>query len=195
MSLLLCTGNEGKVKELLALLPAGADVVGLKHAGLPTDLPENGATLEANALEKARFAFERTGMPCLADDTGLEVEALNGAPGVLSARYAGEAKNATANMELLLRNMAGRSYRRARFRTVMAYVDATGERLFEGIVEGHLLEEPRGSLGFGYDPLFVPEGEARSFAEMDLAEKNAMSHRARAMEQVLRFLRSVQDRA
>lgn len=194
MALLLCTGNEGKVKELLALLPPGAEVVGLEQVGLPTDLPENGDTLEANALEKARFAFDRTGMPCLADDTGLEVPALNGAPGVLSARYAGGAKDAAANMALLLRNMAGNSDRRARFRTVMAYVDSAGERLFEGVVNGRLLEEPRGSDGFGYDPLFVPVGEVRSFAEMSLGEKNTMSHRARAMEQVVIFLRSAQDR-
>jgi XTP/dITP diphosphohydrolase len=184
MRIALCTGNPGKVEELRALLPRNWEVVGLKDLGLPLDLPEDGDTLEANALQKARYAHVRCGLPCLADDTGLEVLALGGAPGVRSARYAGEAKDATANMVRLLREMERITERGARFRTVLALVRNSEERLFEGTVEGAIALSPRGSGGFGYDPLFVPQGSELTFAEMDAKAKNAMSHRARAMEQL-----------
>lgn len=190
MRMVLCTGNEGKVVELRALLPAGIELIGLAEAGLPADLPENGDTLTANALEKARFAHARCGLPCLADDTGLEVDALAGAPGVRSARYAGGTKDAAANMNRLLTEMKDAADRRARFRTVIAWVSQDGEEVFEGAVEGTIAHAPRGGGGFGYDPVFVPVGSALTFAEMDLKAKNAMSHRARAIERFLAWART-----
>ncbi|MBK9175542.1 MAG: RdgB/HAM1 family non-canonical purine NTP pyrophosphatase [Flavobacteriales bacterium] len=188
MRILLCTGNAGKVAELLALMPPGMEVISLAEAGLAADLPETGDTLIANALQKARFAHARTGLTCLADDTGLEVAALDGAPGVHSARYAGEDKDAAANVRKLLGALQGVVDRRACFRTVMAWVAADEERTFEGTVEGIITHAPRGEGGFGYDPVFQPLGEAHTFAEMDLRAKNALSHRARAMHAVQAFL-------
>ncbi|HRH39604.1 MAG TPA: RdgB/HAM1 family non-canonical purine NTP pyrophosphatase, partial [Flavobacteriales bacterium] len=185
MRILLATGNPGKVEELRKLLPAGIELVGLAEAGLPLDLPENGDTLLANAFEKARYAHALCGLPCLADDTGLEVRALNGAPGVHSARYAGEAKDPTANMLRVLRELQGKDDRSARFRTVIAFVSSEEEAHFEGTVEGRIIEAPRGAGGFGYDPLFVPAGHEQTFAEMPLALKNSMSHRARAVEKAV----------
>ncbi len=190
MRMVLCTGNEGKVAELRALLPPGIEIIGLAEAGIPKELPENGHTLVANALEKARFAHERCGLPCLADDTGLEVDALNGDPGVRSARYAGEAKSAAANMQRLLNEMEGATDRSARFRTVIAWVSRADEQVFEGMVEGTIALAPRGSGGFGYDPVFIPVGSTLTFAEMDVEAKNRISHRARAVEKAVAFLRS-----
>jgi XTP/dITP diphosphohydrolase len=189
--LILCSGNPGKLVELRALLPAGIQVRSLEDVGLPLDLPETGATLEANALQKARYAFERCGRPCLADDTGLEVMALDGAPGVHSARFAGPAKDAAANMELLLERMRGAVDRRARFRTVLAWVDTEGERVFEGEVQGTITEAPRGHGGFGYDPVFLPEMSDLTFSELPVGKKNAISHRAQAM---WRFVQALHDR-
>lgn len=194
MRILLCTGNAGKVGELRALLPGRFEVVSLAEAGLPSDLPETGETLAENALQKARFAHARTGLPCLADDTGLEVDALGGAPGVRSARYAGEAKDPTANMRRLLMELGGATGRQARFRTVLAYVSTDEERTFEGIVEGVITGAPQGMGGFGYDPVFKPLGSTRTFAEMSREEKNAMSHRARAMAEAVRHLAALQRR-
>jgi XTP/dITP diphosphohydrolase len=189
--LILCSGNPGKLVELRALLPAGIRVRSLTDVGLPLDLPETGDTLEANALQKARYAFERCGLPCLADDTGLEVMALGGAPGVLSARYAGAAKDPVANMALLLENLRGIDDRRARFRTVLAWVHAGGEELFEGEVRGTITEGPRGGGGFGYDPVFLPEMSDLTFAELPVAKKNAISHRGQAM---WRFAQALHER-
>lgn len=186
--LVLCTGNPGKVAELRTLLPPALRVVGLQDVGMPTDLPENGVTLQANAEEKARFVFERVGIPCIADDTGLEVDALGGAPGVFSARYAGADKDAGANMRKLLRELHGVDDRRARFRTVIAYVDAEGTRFFEGEVEGSITEVPRGTGGFGYDPVFLPHMSTLTFAELDAVRKNAISHRGQAMWRLQRWL-------
>lgn len=186
--LLLCTGNAGKVAELQLLLPKSIDLVSLVEAGLPLDLPETGDTLEANALQKAHFAHQRTGMPCLADDTGLEVAALNGAPGVYSARYAGPAKDPLANMRKLLHELRGAADRTARFRTVIALVTDGAEHTFEGVVHGAIITAPRGSGGFGYDPIFRPDGHTLTFAEMDLQQKNTMSHRAMAMRAAADFL-------
>lgn len=190
MRILLCTGNAGKVAELLALMPPGIELISLTEAGLAVDLPETGDSLMANALQKARFAHARTGLPCLADDTGLEVAALGGGPGVHSARYAGEEKDAAANVRKLLTALQGVVDRQALFRTVMAWVSVDEERTFEGIVEGIITHAPRGDAGFGYDPVFQPLGESRTFAEMDLRAKNALSHRARAMQGLHAFLRS-----
>lgn len=185
--LLLCTGNPGKLAELRALLP-GRDLLSLRDAGLPTDLPETGHTFAANALQKARFAFERTGMPCIADDSGLEVDALNGAPGVYSARYAGQAKDDRANMAKLLHELDGATDRRARFRTVIALIDGQGEHLFEGEVRGTITTEMRGTHGFGYDPVFLPEMSDLTFGELDPVRKNAISHRGHAVWKLVRFL-------
>lgn len=186
--LILCTGNEGKVAELRALLPKHITLLSLSDVGLPSDLPETGDTLEANALQKARFAHERTGLPCVADDTGLEVDALGGAPGVFSARYAGEARRAEDNMAKLLEELTGHADRTARFRTVLALVTDHGEETFEGSVEGSIGELRKGTNGFGYDPIFIPQGCSGTFAELDPAVKNAMSHRGRAVERLLAFL-------
>ncbi|HQV50672.1 MAG: RdgB/HAM1 family non-canonical purine NTP pyrophosphatase [Flavobacteriales bacterium] len=186
--LLICTGNPGKVVELKDLLPASFKLLMLTDVGLPTDLPETGRTLEENALQKARFAFERTGLTCVADDTGLEVSALNGAPGVYSARYAGDAKDPKANMTKLLLELRGKSDRTARFRTVMALVSKEGEHEFIGEVKGRITEAPRGSLGFGYDPIFLPEMSDLTFAELESKQKNAISHRGNAVWKLVRFL-------
>lgn len=186
--MVLCTGNEGKVAELRALLPADIGLLSLKDVGLPADLPETGATLQANALQKARFAFERTGLPCIADDSGLEVDALGGAPGVLSARYAGPAKDPKANMAQLLNELGARTDRRARFRTVIAFVANGVERVFEGEVRGEIIDAPRGTGGFGYDPVFRPEMSDLTFGEMDTRMKNAISHRGQAVWRFVRWL-------
>lgn len=188
MELLLCTGNPGKVAELKALLPDRFTLLSLQDVGLPTDLPETGDTLEANALQKARYAFERTGKRCIADDTGLEVEALDGAPGVYSARYAGEAKEPAANMRKLLQELGDRTDRKARFRTVIAWVDSDGERTFEGTVDGSITHAPRGTGGFGYDPVFLPSMSDLTFAELDARSKNAISHRGQAVWKLVRAL-------
>ena len=160
----------------------------MRSLGINEDIPEDQQTLEGNALQKARFLYDRTGESCFADDTGLEVDALNGAPGVYSARYAGEAKNSLDNMALLLKNMSGIQHRKARFRTVIALILDGKEYLFEGVVNGTIAEEPRGTAGFGYDPLFVPDGYSTTFAEMDSEAKNAISHRGRAVEKLAAFL-------
>lgn len=186
--LILCTGNPGKVTELRAMLPGAIQLVGLAEAGLPLDLPETGDSFTANALQKARFAFERTGLTCIADDSGLEVNALNGAPGVYSARYAGEEKSDRANMAKLLHELHGVEDRRARFRTVVALIDASGEHVFEGEVRGAITMEPRGSNGFGYDPVFLPGMSDLTFAELDPRMKNAISHRGQAVWKLVRFL-------
>lgn len=188
MRYVLCTGNPGKVAELRAMLPASLELLSLKEAGLPADLPETGHTFAANALQKARFAFERTGLPCIADDSGLEVEALGGAPGVDTAYYAGPQKDDKANVAKLLHALQGAEDRRARFRTVIALVEAGGEHLFEGEVRGTITQEERGTNGFGYDPVFLPEMSDLTFAELDAVRKNAISHRGHAVWKLVRFL-------
>jgi XTP/dITP diphosphohydrolase len=184
----ICTANAGKLKEFKALLPAGATLLSLSDVGIMDELPETGDTLEANALQKAREAHRRCGEVCVADDTGLEVDVLHGAPGARSARYAGPDRNDAANMRHLLQQLQGHRTRTARFRTVLALVDQQGEHLFEGTVEGRILEHPFGEGGFGYDPVFAPRGSDRSFAEMSSQEKNAVSHRAKAAAQFVNYL-------
>lgn len=179
--LIFATNNKHKLDEIRAILSGKFEILSLRDIGFEGDIPENASTIEENAIEKARYVKEHTGMDCFADDTGLEVDALGGEPGVRSARYSpGEGHDSKANMELLLRNMQGKTNRTARFRTVIALIRDGGEKTVEGIVEGSLTEVPRGSDGFGYDPVFVPEGYDRTFAEMTPDEKNSLSHRGRA---------------
>ena len=155
------------------------------------DIPETADTLEGNARLKAGYIYQNYGMDCFADDTGLEVEALGGAPGIYSARYAGgEGHDSEANMRKLLSEMEGKENRRARFRTAICLIEGGKEHLFEGIVQGNIIEARRGTAGFGYDPVFQPEGYAETFAEMGNEEKNKISHRARAVQQLVEYLRS-----
>ncbi len=187
-SLVLCTSNAGKVAELRALLPAAWRVIGLPELGITEELPETGDTLEANAVQKARYVYERCGLPCIADDTGLEVDALGGVPGVYSARYAGPARDPAANMARLLKELQGVADRDAGFRTMIAYIDASGEQVFEGAVRGTITDAPRGAGGFGYDPVFLPQMSDLTFAELDPMRKNAISHRGQAVWKLVRWL-------
>lgn len=186
--IVLCTGNPGKLVELKGILPDTMQLLSLEDVGLPMDLPETGATLEANALQKARTAYLQCGLPCIADDTGLEVDALGGAPGVYSARYAGAQRDPQANMDKLLDALKGIGQRTARFRTVIAYIDVDGEHCFEGVVEGRIALSRQGGGGFGYDPIFLPEGSSLSFAEMSAGTKNRISHRGRALHSLISYL-------
>lgn len=188
MKLYFATNNIHKLKEVQEVVGDSFQIESMRSLGINEDIPEDQLTLQGNALQKARFLYDRTGESCFADDTGLEVDALNGAPGVYSARYAGEAKNSLDNMAQLLKNMSGIQNRKARFRTVIALILDGKEYLFEGIVNGTIAEEPRGTAGFGYDPLFVPDGYSTTFAEMDSEAKNAISHRGRAVEKLAAFL-------
>lgn len=188
MKLNFATNNNHKLQEVREVLGDSFRVESLQSLGINEDIPEDQQTLEGNAMQKARFLYDRTGEDCFADDTGLEVEALNGAPGVYSARYAGESKNSLDNMALLLKNMEGVKNRKARFRTVIALILNGEEYLFEGVVNGVITEQPRGAAGFGYDPLFVPDGYTTTFAEMDSEAKNAISHRGLAVEKLAAFL-------
>jgi XTP/dITP diphosphohydrolase len=181
MEIIFATHNQGKLKEVQAMVPETIKVLSLDDLNMKDEIPETGHTLEDNALIKARTIFQLYKKPVIADDTGLEVEALNGAPGVYSARYAGEPSNADKNMDLLLHNMQTTTNKAAHFKTVIAYINAEGkEQLFEGTVDGEIIAEKRGSNGFGYDPVFMPSGHDITFAEMSMDEKNTMSHRARA---------------
>ena len=164
------------------------ELVTLRECGITEDIPEDEPTLEGNALQKARYIYARTGIDCFADDTGLEVDALGGEPGVRSARYATDGHDDEANKRLLLERMAGKSDRAAQFRTAIALIIGGEEHLFEGVVRGAITEAERGEGGFGYDPLFVPDGYESSFAEMSSQEKNAISHRGRAVRKLAEYL-------
>jgi XTP/dITP diphosphohydrolase len=189
MKLCMATNNAHKIEEIKPLVPESVGLLSLDEVGCREQLPETGDTLEANSRQKAQYVWDHYGVNCFADDTGLEVEALRGEPGVYSARYAGPERDARANMELLLRRLEGEENRRAQFRTSITLILDGRSYQFEGVVRGAILGAPRGSGGFGYDPLFVPDGYAQTFAEMDLSEKNKISHRARAVERLVRFLR------
>lgn len=191
MEIVFATNNAHKLSEVQAVLGAGFRLLTPRDCGLAEEIPETQPTIEGNALQKARYLHQRTGRDCFADDTGLEVAALDGAPGVRSARYATDGHDFAANNRLLLKNLEGKADRRARFRTVIALILGGEEHLFEGIVEGRILETERGAEGFGYDPLFVPEGSERTFAEMDAAAKNAVSHRGRAVRKLADYLHSI----
>lgn len=187
--LVVATNNAHKLEEISAILGNEMELLSLKDIHCNADIPETADTLEGNARQKAMYIHENYGMDCFADDTGLEVEALNGAPGVFSARYAGDGHDSEANMQKLLKELEGKENRKAQFRTTICLIMEGKEYLFEGIVKGHIIEEKRGGAGFGYDPIFVPEGYDQTFAELGNDVKNTISHRARAVEKLCTFLK------
>ena len=189
MRLVFATNNRHKLDEVRAIVGDRVEVLSLNDIDCHDDIPETADTLQGNALIKARYIYEKYGVDCFADDTGLEVEALGGEPGVYSARYAGEECCSEANMQKLLHNLTGKTNRNAQFRTVIALIIKGEERLFNGIVKGTITEEKRGDSGFGYDPIFVPEGFSESFAQMSGEQKNSISHRSRATEQLSDYLK------
>ncbi len=193
MQIIFASNNKNKIREIKHVLGNSFTLLSLNDINMEEDIPEDEPTLEGNAIHKARYIFRATGMNVFADDTGLEVEALDGKPGTHSARFAGENKNSDANIEKLLTLLDNSTNRKARFRTVIALIIGGKEHLFEGIIYGTILKEKRGSEGFGYDPVFVPEGKKMTFAEMDLDEKNRISHRSRAFEKLKSFLSSYQE--
>ncbi len=192
MTLIFATNNKLKLQEVQKLLPASINLVTLADAGINEDIPETADTLEGNASLKSRFVFELTDLNCFADDTGLEVEALNGAPGVYSARYAGEKCSFADNVNKLLHEMQDKDNRAAKFRTVISLILDEKEYFFEGVVDGEITRDVKGRDGFGYDPIFKPAGFDKTFAEMTLEAKNKISHRARAVEKLVAFLKSFQ---
>lgn len=193
MKLVFATANQNKAKEIQSLIPAAIDILSLNDINCSEEIPETQDTIEGNAAQKAFYVFEKYKHNCFADDTGLEIEGLDGKPGVLSARYASEAKNANDNMDKVLSEMKGMANRKARFKTVISLVINGKELQFEGVVNGTILQEKRGGSGFGYDPIFLPDGSDKSFAEMELSEKNTISHRARAIDKLVMYLSSLKD--
>lgn len=188
MKIVFASHNQKKATEIRSVLPIGMTLLTLHDLELHEEIPEDEPTIEGNSAFKANWVLQRFGLPCFADDTGLEVSALNGAPGVHSARYAGPERSDDANMDKLLRALANEADRSAQFKTVMTYCDGEIEQQFTGIVKGVIAKEKSGTEGFGYDPIFVPEDQQLTFAQMPLAQKNVYSHRARAMAQFLAFL-------
>ncbi|HEX7494246.1 MAG TPA: non-canonical purine NTP diphosphatase [Bacteroidales bacterium] len=188
MTLVFASNNEHKIREIKSLLGTSFKLLSLSDINIREDIPEKEDLIEGNALSKARYVYNSTGMDVFADDTGLEISALNGLPGVHSARFAGENKDSSANIDKVLSMLEGTENREARFRTVIALILEKKEYLFEGIVNGTIISEKKGTGGFGYDPIFVAEGKTSTFAEMKLAEKNSVSHRARAFEKLREFL-------
>jgi XTP/dITP diphosphohydrolase len=187
-NIIFATNNQNKVEEVRAVLGKGFKIVTLKEAGIDIDIPEPFDTLEANASQKSKTIFDITGQNCFSEDTGLEVDALNGEPGVKSARYAGEGRSFDDNIDKLLGRLQDADSRLARFRTVISLILDGKEYFFEGICPGRIIMERIGNNGFGYDPVFVPDGSDKTFAEMAMAEKNKFSHRKKAMEKLISFL-------
>ncbi len=192
MKLIFATNNQHKVDEIRTVLGNGLDIITLKEAGIDIDIPEPYETLEENASGKSRAIFDMTGSDCFSEDTGLEVATLQGEPGVKSARYAGNNRSFDANIEKLLSNLAGNPDRRARFKTVISLLIDGQETLFDGICDGQIIEEKRGEQGFGYDSVFIPDGSIKTFAEMEIKEKNRFSHRKKATEKLVAFLNNLQ---
>ena len=188
MKICFATNNSKKIEEVKAALGPDFEIVSLKDIGCHEELPETGNTLNHNAFQKARFVKENYGVDCFADDTGLEVESLNGDPGVYSGRYAGEPRSDERNIELLLKNLKGAEDRKARFRTVIALILEGKEYAFEGMATGEIIQVKIGVGGFGYDPIFRPEGYSRTFAELTMEEKNQISHRGKAVKALIEFL-------
>lgn len=191
MKLVFATNNKHKLQEVRDIIGSGVEILSLADINCNDDIPETADTLDGNALIKARYIYEKYNVNCFADDTGLEVDALDGAPGVYSARYAGDEHDSEANMRKLLENLTGKNNRDAQFRTVIALIIDGEEKLFNGIVKGRITEEKRGDSGFGYDPIFVPEGYSESFAQMDSSTKNSISHRYRATKQLSDYLEAL----
>lgn len=187
--LVFATNNRHKLEEVGDVLKDQLRILSLKEINCFDDIPETADTLEGNALIKAKHVYDTYGYDCFADDTGLEVEALGGRPGVYSARYAGEDQNAARNMEKLLRELEGSTNRRARFRTVVALIEGGKVSYFEGKIEGQIIEQQRGTAGFGYDPVFVPDGYSQTFAELGSELKNKISHRALAVKELIEYLK------
>jgi XTP/dITP diphosphohydrolase len=186
--LIFATANPNKIKEIRAILDGQFNILGLDSIGCTEDIPETQATIEGNALQKAQYVVDNYGVDCFAEDTGLEIDALDGEPGVYSARYAGPEKNPEANIQLALSKLEGEKDRSAQFKTVIALIQDGHTITFEGIVRGRIIKEKRGTGGFGYDPVFVPDGYEQTFAEMDPSIKNQISHRARAVEKLRVYL-------
>lgn len=191
MKIVFATNNKNKLAEVQDMLGSEVEVLSLEEIGCNVDIPETGSTLEENALIKARYVFDNYNMPCFADDTGLEIEALGGAPGVYSARYGGgKGHNSEANIQRVMRELKGKANRRARFRTVIALIEKKDEApmLFEGIVNGAITTKRSGENGFGYDPIFRPDGQNNTFAKMSNEKKNKISHRARAIAKLVEYI-------
>lgn len=193
MKLVFATNNKHKLEEVRAIVGDRVEILSLNDINCHDDIPETADTLQGNALIKARYIHEKYNVDCFADDTGLEVEALDGAPGVYSARYAGVECDSQANMHKLLENLTGENNRKAQFRTVIALIIKGEEKLFNGIVKGEISREKMGNSGFGYDPIFIPEGFSQSFAQMSSEMKNSISHRYRATEQLSNYLKERYD--
>lgn len=193
MKLVFATNNKHKLQEVRDIISSGVEILSLADIDCTDDIPETADTLDGNAFIKARYIFDKYGLNCFADDTGLEVEALGGAPGIYSARYAGEGHDSEANMNKLLENLTGENNRSAQFRTVIALIIDGEEKLFNGIVKGEITRDKRGASGFGYDPIFVPEGYKESFAQMESSTKNSISHRYRATKQLSDYLKELYD--
>lgn len=193
MKFIFATSNPHKLKEIREIIPAGIQIIGLDEIGFRGELPETQDTIEGNAVQKVNALHSVEQVDCFAEDTGLEIDALDGAPGVHSARYAGDERDSRKNMEKVLRELEDINHRGARFRTVIALILDGSLHTFEGIIEGTILEAPSGSGGFGYDPVFRPDGYEESFGELPAEVKNRISHRARATGKLIRFLQSIKD--
>ena len=191
MKIVFATNNPNKLKEIQTLIPKEIEIISLKEIGCTEDIPETGDTLEANAFQKVHYVKENYNYDCFADDTGLEIDTLNGAPGVYSARYAGPEKSAEANIEKILNELQGKENRSAKFRTAIALTLNNEEHLFEGEINGHISKVKQGNEGFGYDPIFMPENEKRSFAQMSMEEKGTISHRGRAVKKLVAYLNNL----
>lgn len=191
MELIFASNNRHKLEEISKIVDTAFSIINLKQANCEGEIPETATTLEGNALQKAHWVYSRTHKNCLADDTGLEIDALNGAPGVYTARFAGDECTPEDNIQKTLRLMKNQTNRRACFRTVIACIIDGKEYLFEGLVEGEIATEKMGDGGFGYDPIFIPKGYSQSFAQMPLDEKNSISHRGRATAKFVEFLKNL----
>lgn len=191
MKIVFATNNPNKLKEIQSLIPKEIEIISLNEIGCNEDIPETGDTLEANAFQKAHYIKDNFNYDCFADDTGLEIDELNGDPGVYSARYAGPERNENANMNKVLNELKGKKNRKAQFRTAIALILKGEEHLFEGKIEGYISKDKQGNEGFGYDPIFIPENDIRSFAQMSVQEKGVISHRGRAVRKLVAYLNKI----
>lgn len=192
MKLVFASNNINKIKEIQLLVPSTIEILSLEDIGCLNEIPETASTIEGNAILKTNYVTQHYGYNCFADDSGLEIDALNGAPGVFSARYAGEPKNDEKNIQKVLENLKNTSNKKANFKTVICLNLNNTQHLFTGIVNGKIIEEPKGTNGFGYDPIFIPEGYLQTFAELSMTEKSKISHRANAISKMIDFLKKFQ---